>query len=66
MGSREVINAIPRSVGSMGVQKVQGVLQGFAFPMAVVRGVKSQVATKVLRAEQHTAKLMEEENGVRS
>nr|CAB3485924.1 unnamed protein product [Digitaria exilis]CAB3488429.1 unnamed protein product [Digitaria exilis] len=30
------------------------------------RGVKSQVATKALRAEQHIAKLMEEGNGVKS
>jgi hypothetical protein len=63
VGSREVINATPRSAGSTGVQKAQGVflkkkaqgvLQGFAFPMAVVRGAKSQAATKVARAEQQT------------
>lgn len=66
MGSREVINAILRSVGSTGVQKAQGVHQDSAFPMVVVSGAKSQVAIKVLRAEQHTAKLMEEESGAKS
>ncbi|GJN01577.1 hypothetical protein PR202_ga18854 [Eleusine coracana subsp. coracana] len=53
VGNREVSNVIPRSAGSMGVQKAQGVLQGFAFLMVVVRGAKSQVATKV--AESRTA-----------
>ena len=66
MGSREVINAILRSVGSMGVQKAQGVRQDSASPMAVVSGAKSQVAIKVLRAEQRTAKLMVEGNGAKS
>jgi hypothetical protein len=50
----------------MGVQKEQEVQQGSAFPMVVVSGVKSLVATKVPRAEQLTANLMVEGNGVRS
>lgn len=50
----------------MGAQKVQEVHQDYVFPMAVGRGAKSQVATKVLRAEQHIVKLTEEGNGVKS
>lgn len=66
MGSREVINAVLRSVGSMVVQRAGGVHQDYAFPMVAVSGAKSQVATKAPRAEQHTAKLMEEESGAKS
>ena len=66
MGSREVISAIQRSAGSMGAQKVPEVHQDYVFHMVVARGAKSQVATKVLRAALHIAKLMEEGNGVKS
>lgn len=66
MVSREVTSAIQRSAGSMGAQKVQEVHRDYVFPMAVARGAKSQVATKVLRAEQHIAKLTEEGNDVKS
>lgn len=66
MGSREGINAILRSVGSMGVQRVAGVHPDSAFPMVAVSDAKSQVATKVPKAEQHTAKLTEEEIDVKS
>ena len=50
----------------MGVRKVQGVHQDFAFLMAVARGARSLVATKVLRVEQHSAKLMEEGDAAKS
>jgi hypothetical protein len=66
MVSRGVISAIQRNAGSMGVRKVQGVLQDFAFLMAVARGARSLVATKVLRVEQHSAKLMEEGDAAKS
>ena len=66
MVSRGVISATQRNAGSMGVRKVQGVHQDFAFLMAVARGARSLVATKVLRVEQHSAKLMEEGDAAKS
>jgi hypothetical protein len=46
--------------------EVQGMHQDFAFLMAVARGARSLVATKVLRVERLSAKLMEEGDAVRS
>jgi hypothetical protein len=66
MGSREVINAILRSVGSTGVPRVEGVHQDSVFPMVAVSGAKSQVAIRVPRAELRTVKVTEVEGGAKS
>jgi hypothetical protein len=66
VGSTEVINVILRSVGSTGVQRVEGVHQDSAFPTVAVSDAKSQVAIKAPRAEQCTARLTEVEGGARN